>query len=143
MRMSRGIFTSVMMKDPLATVPKWYRTSRRTEDRIGVTGSRFLSLEVKALQLVSLSSSPSEHFTGTASVDSPGEVVRDHGSGHSHLLTGQDELADPDETHSVVPGQVLQRTCQPELCQPCLLVLDRVPYRIRDQDKDQDQRPGP
>lgn len=47
MRMSRGILTSVMMKDPLATVPRWYRTSLRTEDRIGVTGSRFLSLEDK------------------------------------------------------------------------------------------------
>lgn len=49
MRTSRGTFTSVMMKEPLATVPRWYRTSLRTEDRIGVTGRRFLSLEHKVL----------------------------------------------------------------------------------------------
>lgn len=49
MRTSRGIFTSVMMKEPLATVPRWYRTSLRTEDRMGVTGSRFLSLKHKVL----------------------------------------------------------------------------------------------
>lgn len=47
MRMRRGIFTSVMMKDPLATVPRWYRSSLRTEDKIGVTGSLFLSLKHK------------------------------------------------------------------------------------------------
>ena len=44
MRMRRGTFTRVMMKGPLATVPRWYRTSRRTDDRMGVTGRRFLSL---------------------------------------------------------------------------------------------------
>lgn len=49
MRMSRGIFTSVMMKEPLATVPRWYLTSLRTDDRIGVTGSRFLSLKQKVI----------------------------------------------------------------------------------------------
>lgn len=56
-------------------------------------------------------------------MDSPCEIVRDHSTGHSHLLTGQDELTDPDQAHSMVPGQVLKRTGQSELRQPRLLVL--------------------
>lgn len=40
---------------------------------------------------------------------SPCEVVGDHGSSDSHLLEGKDELSDPDETHSMVPHQVLKR----------------------------------
>ena len=49
MRMRRGILTSVMMKEPLATVPRWYRTNRSTDDRMGVSGSRFLSLDRKKM----------------------------------------------------------------------------------------------
>lgn len=56
-------------------------------------------------------------------MDSPCEIVRDHSTGYSHLLTGQDELTDPDQAHSMVPGQVLKRTGQSELRQPRLLVL--------------------
>lgn len=62
-------------------------------------------------------------------VDQPGEVVCDHSTSHSHLLTGQDELTDPDQAHSMVPGQVLKRTRQSELRQVRLLVLYWVTCR--------------
>lgn len=122
MRMSRGIFTSVMMKEPFATVPRWYRTSLRTDDRMGVTGSRFLSLEHRGV-----TGPGSAGRRPWASQPAPGEVVGDHGSSHGHLLAGQDELGDPHQTHGVVPGQVAQGPRQSEFGQTRLLVLDRVP----------------
>lgn len=45
MRKRRGILTRVIMKEPLATVPRWYLISLNTDDRMGVTGSLFLSLK--------------------------------------------------------------------------------------------------
>lgn len=120
--MSRGIFTSVMMKEPLATVPRWYRTSLRTEDRIGVTGSRFLSLEHK----VRIGPGSDGSAGPPCNERAPREVVGDHGSSHGHLLAGQDELGDPHQAHGVVPGQVAQGPRQPELGQTRLLVLDWI-----------------
>lgn len=111
MRMSRGIFTSVMMNEPLATVPRWYLTSLRTEDRIGVTGSRFLSLEQKVMFCPVL-----RDLLCAASAHSPGEVVSNHSSSHCHLLARQDKLSDPHQTNGMVPGQVPQRPRQSELC---------------------------
>lgn len=40
----------------------------------------------------------------------PREIVGDHSSSNGHLLEGQNELADPDETHNVVPHQELKRS---------------------------------
>lgn len=39
----------------------------------------------------------------------PCEIVSDHSSSDGHLLEGENELADPDETDSVKPDQELQR----------------------------------
>lgn len=89
-----------------------------------MTGSRFLSLQHKVVI------GPGSDGAWPRSTEpAPGEVVGDHSSGHGHLLAGQDELGDPHQPHSVVPGQVAQGPRQPELGQTRLLVLDRVPCR--------------
>ena len=46
-RMRRGILTSVMMKEPLAIVPKWYRMVRSIAERMGVAGILDLFLKEK------------------------------------------------------------------------------------------------
>lgn len=52
---------------------------------------------------------PQSRRRGKKVLPSPGEVIRDHGASDGHLLEGKDELSDPDEAHSMVPHQVLQR----------------------------------
>ena len=57
----------------------------------------------------------------------PREVVGDDGAGDGHLLKGEDELADPDEAHGVVPDQVLEGLLHLELHQPRAVALHRGP----------------
>lgn len=59
--------------------------------------------------------------------DSPGKVVRDHGSSDCHLLEGKNELGDPDETHGVVPNQVLKRPLHFIFNDACGVVLHWCP----------------
>ncbi len=53
----------------------------------------------------------------------PGEVVSDDSASYGHLLTGEDELADPDEADGVVPHHVLQRPVHTKLHQTRLVIL--------------------
>ena len=57
----------------------------------------------------------------------PREVVGDDGASDGHLLEGEDELADPDEAHSVVPHQVLEGLLHLELHQLRAVTLHRGP----------------
>lgn len=61
---------------------------------------------------------------------SPSEVVGDHGSSNSHLLEGKDELSDPDETHSMVPHQVLKRPLHFIFHNACRVVLYGCPCEV-------------
>lgn len=57
----------------------------------------------------------------------PCEVVGDYSSSDGHLLEGENELTDPDETHSVVPHQVLKRALHVIFNHICRVILYRCP----------------
>lgn len=140
-----------MMKDPLATVPKWYRISLRMEEKIGVTGRRFLSLKqteqfnfswtvcihsvycvyTTEQVWVQVYNSRSWHCFIQQEI-LPGEVVCNHSSSHSHVLTSQDELCDPNQTYSMEPGQVLKGSNQSELCYTRVWILNWFTWSQRE-----------
>lgn len=128
-RMRRGIFTSVIMKEPLARVPRWQRTVRAMEERIGVIGIWDLFLNISRpnnqdmLEMTNTSvvnDNPHENHCFL-----PGEIVGDDGTGDSHLLEGENELTDPNKTHSVIPHHILKRFRHVVLHHTCDVVLYR------------------